>query len=97
MNRYIDKSDVSLTSNLCKHAKICWGDDVVKAADETKDLMHVQAIVAKSGLGGASITATFEVAKVKGAVTYSHTQHTKTKTKYVLPNLKSLEETLLIV
>ena len=60
VNCYIDKSDISSTSNLHKHAKICWGDDVVKAADETKDLMCVQAIVAKSRLGNASITAMFE-------------------------------------
>jgi len=53
-------SDVSSTSNLRKYAKICWGDDVVKAADEMKDLTHAQAIVAKSGLGNASITAMFE-------------------------------------
>ena len=81
VKRYIDKSDVSSTSNLRKHAKICWGDDVVKAADETKDLACAQAIVAKSGLENASITAMFERVKGKGAVTYSHKQHTKTETK----------------
>ena len=81
VNRYVDKSDVSLTSNLRKHANICWGDDVVKAADETKDLTRARAIVAKSGLGNASITAMFERAKGKGMVTYSHMQHTKTETK----------------
>jgi hypothetical protein len=53
----------------------------MKAVDETKDLMHAQAIVAKSRLGNALITAMFEQAKGKGAVTYSHTQHTKTETK----------------
>jgi len=57
---YVDKSDVSSTSNLHKHAKICWGDDVVKAMDEMKDLVHAQAIVVKLGLGNASITAMFE-------------------------------------
>ena len=61
--------------------KICWGNDVVKAADETKDLTCAQAIVAKSGLGNTSIMAMFEQAKGKGAVTYSHTQHTKAETK----------------
>jgi hypothetical protein len=97
VNCFVDKADASSTSNLRKHAKICWGDEVVKAADETKDLTRARAIVAKSGLGNASITAMFERAKGKGAVTYSHTLHTKTETKYVLPNLKSLAETLLTV
>ena len=60
VNHYVDKSDVSLTSNLRKHAKICWGDDVVKAADEMKDLTRVRAIVVKLGLGNASIMAIFE-------------------------------------
>jgi len=53
----------------------------MKSADDTKDLTRAQAIVAKSRLGNASITAMFERAKGKGAVTYSHTQHTKTETK----------------
>jgi hypothetical protein len=81
VNRFFDKADASSTSNLRKHAKGCWGDEVVKAADETKDVKVARGIVAKSGLGNASITAIFERAKGKGAVTYSHTQHTKTETK----------------
>ena len=81
VNRYVDKSDVSSTSNLRKHAKICWGNDVVTAADETKDLTHARVIVAKLGLGNTLITAMFERVKGKRAVTYSHTQHTKAETK----------------
>ena len=81
MNRFqvVDKNDASSTSNLCKHAKICWGDDVVKLADETKDAKLARGIVAKSWMGNASITAMFERAKDKGIVTYSYTQHTKTE------------------
>jgi hypothetical protein len=81
VNRFVDKGDASSTSNLRKHAKICWGDDNVKAADDTKDVKLARGIIAKSGLANASITAMFERAKGKGAVTYSHTQHTKTETK----------------
>jgi hypothetical protein len=81
INRFIDKGDASSTSNLRKHAKICWGDDIVKAADETKDAKLARAIVVKSGLCNRSITEMFERAKGQGAVTYSHTQHTKTETK----------------
>ena len=81
MNCYIDKADTSWTSNLHKLAKICWGDDVMKATDEMKDLMCARAIVAKSGLGNASIMAMFEQVKGKGVVIYSHMLHTKTETK----------------
>ena len=81
MNRSFDKADASLTSNLQKHVKVCWGDDVVKAANETKDIKLACGIVTQSGLCNTSITVIFECAKGKGAVTYSHSQHTKTKTK----------------
>lgn len=81
VNRFVDKGDASSTSNLRKHAKICWGTDVIKAADETKDVDRARTIVVKSGLGNALLTASFERAKGKGKVTYSHTQHTKTETK----------------
>ena len=81
VNRFVDKHDAKSMSNLRKHAKKCWGEDVVKAADETKDINLARGIVAKSGLGNPKITAMFERVKGKGAVTYSHTQHTKTETK----------------
>ena len=35
---YLDTSDVKSTSNLCKHAKVCWGEEMVAAADQTRDL-----------------------------------------------------------
>ena len=53
----------------------------MKAVDATKDVKLARSVVAKSGLGNASITALFERAKNQGAVTYSHRQHTKTETK----------------
>ena len=33
MNRYLDKADARSTSNFRKHVKICWGTDIVVAAD----------------------------------------------------------------
>jgi hypothetical protein len=60
VNHFVDKGDVSSTSNLRKHAKKCWGEDTVKAADETKDIKRARDILAKSGLANASITAMFE-------------------------------------
>ena len=36
--RYLDITDAKSTSNLCKHAKVCWGDEAVLAADQTRDV-----------------------------------------------------------
>ena len=35
VHRYLDTTNAKLTSNLHKHVKICWGEDVVATADET--------------------------------------------------------------
>jgi hypothetical protein len=47
-------------SNLRRHAKICWGEDTVEAASCTKDVHAAHAVLAKSNLKDASITAVFE-------------------------------------
>jgi hypothetical protein len=60
VKQFVDKADASSTSNLWKHAKICWGDDVIKAADETKDVEVARGIASKATLGNRSITAMFE-------------------------------------
>lgn len=87
VNRYLDTKDAGSTSNLRKHAKLCWGEEALKAADATKDLEGARKVLKKSGddnLRDGQITATFErLAKGNGKVTYSHRQHTKTETKYV--------------
>ena len=80
MKRFVDNS--ASTSNLWKHAKIYWGDNMIKVADETKDV-GVAHIASKAALGNRSMMAMFEQAKGKGVVTYSHMQHTKTETKYI--------------
>jgi hypothetical protein len=38
VRRFPDKGDRKSTSNLRKHAKICWGSDTVEKADETCDV-----------------------------------------------------------
>src|ERR1700722_4132640 len=38
VRRYLDTGDCKSTSNLRKHAKICWGEEAVAAADNTKDV-----------------------------------------------------------
>jgi hypothetical protein len=64
--------------NMHKHAKVCWGVDMVKAASGGKDAAEAWEILSKSKDG--LIAAAFQV-KGKGKVTFSHRQHTKTETK----------------
>ena len=85
VRRYLDTCDAKSTSNLRKHAKICWTDALVALADKTKDVKAAR--VALAGLKDVdvdgSITAVFE-RLAKSKVTYSHRQHTKTEARYVI-------------
>lgn len=83
VRRYLDTGDAKSTGNLRKHAKNCWGEDVVAAADETKDVHAAREALGKMKSVDSSITAAFErVAKSK--VTYSHRQHTTAEARYAL-------------
>jgi len=46
VNRYLDKADARSTSNLRKHAKVCWGPEVVETGDRTKNIEATRAVVA---------------------------------------------------
>ena len=82
VHRYLDTGDAKSTSNLRKHAKICWGEEAVTATDNTKDVQAACEALGKLNLVNGSITAAFErVAKSK--VTYSHHQHTTAEARYV--------------
>ena len=81
VNRFLDKKDAKSTTNLRKHAKICWGVETVEAADNTKDVDLAKEILSRhGGLKDGSLTAVFE-RNGKGKVSYSHRQHTKAETK----------------
>jgi stalled ribosome alternative rescue factor ArfA len=56
----------------------------VKLADTAKGPGEVRDKITGAILRDGSITAAFE-RKAKGQVTYSHRQHTKQETKYVMP------------
>jgi hypothetical protein len=83
VRRYLDTGDAKSTSNLCKHAKICWGEEAVAAADNTRDVRAAWEALERLNLVDGSITATFERV-VKSKVTYSHHQHTTSGARYVL-------------
>jgi hypothetical protein len=80
VRRFLDTSDAKSTSGLRRHAKSCWGDEAVEAADSTQDLQGARVILAKTKLRDGSITAEFERIG-KGKITYSHRQHTKTESR----------------
>lgn len=81
VRRFLDTCDAKSTSGLRRHAKKCWGEETVSAADKTKDLDAARTVIAKTSLRDGSITAAFERIG-KEAVTYSHRQHTYTETRY---------------
>ena len=70
-----------MTSNLRCHARACWSDEAVRAADSTKDVKTARAVLQTLGSSvNGSITAAFQRVG-KGAVVYSHRQHTKTEAR----------------
>ena len=82
VRRFLDKGDSKSTSNLRRHAKICWGEENVQAADGTRDVRAARAALQTVKTKNGSITAAFQRVS-KGTVVYSHRQHTKTEARYV--------------
>jgi hypothetical protein len=81
VRRFLDTGDAKSTSSLRRHAKLCWGEDAVSAADNTKDLDGARTVLAKSGLKrNGSITEAFERLGNE-QLTYSHRQHTYTEAR----------------
>jgi len=80
VRRFLDTSDAKSTSGLRRHAKRCWGDEAVEAADGTKDLESARTVLLKTKLRDGSISAQFERSG-RGKVTFSHRQHTTTEAR----------------
>lgn len=85
VRRYLDTSDATSTGNLRKHARKCWTDEVVQAADKATNAEAIRESTSRGNLNPQSITACLE-RQGKGTVTYSHRQHTKTETRSVFTN-----------
>jgi hypothetical protein len=83
VRRYLGTLDATSTSNLKRHARICWGEETVEAAGNAKDIHAARDILTRSKLKDGSITTAFERAS-KEKVTYSHRQHTRTETRCVM-------------
>lgn len=87
MRRFLDTADKGSTSNMRKHAKHCWGDDIIKKADEAKEELTLDNIweglaEAKNTQDG-SIVAFFD-RKGKAKVRYMIRQHTYEESRLVL-------------
>jgi hypothetical protein len=80
VRRFLDKGDRKSTSNLRKHAKICWGEDTVEAADRTRDIDGAREILNKTELRDGSIKMEFDRIG-KGKVKFSTRQHTSKETR----------------
>ena len=80
VHHYLDTKDAGLTGNLRRHARSCWGANVITAADDARNADEVHTEMQPGLLRDESITAAFE-RKGKGKVTYSHRQHTRQETK----------------
>jgi hypothetical protein len=82
IRRFLDKGDAKSTSSLRRHAKNCWGDEAVQAADDTHNLEAARGVLAKTKLHNGLITADFErIKNEKGTATYGHSQHTSAETR----------------
>ncbi len=58
------------TGNLCKHAKLCWGIDIVDKANKAKDITSIhEGLATAQKKRDRLITASFERLG-KGIVTY---------------------------
>ncbi|KAG1842422.1 hypothetical protein F4604DRAFT_1938803 [Suillus subluteus] len=50
VHRFLDKKDARSMGNMRKHVKICWGEEVLQAADEAKDATEVRTKIVASVL-----------------------------------------------
>ncbi|TFK35264.1 hypothetical protein BDQ12DRAFT_612028 [Crucibulum laeve] len=76
---YLDTADKTSTSNMVKHAIVCWGQETVSSAREA-GMQQDLFLLSSRYLGRQWVkTAIFERSG-KGKVSYSHRQHTGHKT-----------------
>ncbi|KAF9219301.1 hypothetical protein BS17DRAFT_798220 [Gyrodon lividus] len=66
-----------------KHVRKCWGNEILKAADDVKSAAEVREKIVGSILQTGSTTQAFE-RKGQGKVTYSHRQHMAEIVRWVL-------------
>ncbi|KAI0292096.1 hypothetical protein B0F90DRAFT_1590774, partial [Multifurca ochricompacta] len=80
VRRYLDKGDANSTSNMRKHARRCWGAEIIASADNAKNANDICSTTIQGILDPQTITATFKQLG-KDKATFLHRQHTKTKSR----------------
>lgn len=94
----MDTGDAKSTSNLWHHARICWGDEAVEAADSTRNIKAAHAALKGMKTNNGSVAALFQKASKGRGVIYSYCQHTKIEAWYVVYiSFDLVSETLLSV
>ena len=99
VRRYLDKADRGSTSNMHKHAKICWGVEIVSKALQTRNeltIKEVQKSLSEAKLQDGMITALFE-RNGKETVSFSMKQHTYIETRSVNIYNQSKNKTNLLI
>ncbi|EIW54545.1 uncharacterized protein TRAVEDRAFT_76646, partial [Trametes versicolor FP-101664 SS1] len=76
--RFLDKGNRSLTNNLRRHVRKCWGPEVLKRAEEALNVEEARKLVT-GVLQDGDISVVFR--RKKGAVLYSHRTHTRSETR----------------
>ena len=87
MRRFLDTADKGSTSNMRKHARHCWGDDIVKKADDAKEELTLdnirESLAEAKKANDGSIVAFFD-RQGKAKVKYMVRQHTYEEARSVL-------------
>jgi hypothetical protein len=80
---YLDTTDQNSTGNLRKHMQLCWGEEAICGVDDC-DLKSAREGVARvKNQKDGSLTTAIDW-KGQGKVTYSHRQHSKAQTRFVM-------------
>ena len=85
VRRYLDKADRGSMSNMHKHAKICWGMEIVSKALQMRNELTIKEVrksLSEARLQDGTITALFERTG-KETVSFSMKQHTYMETRLV--------------
>ncbi|EJF62536.1 hypothetical protein DICSQDRAFT_13360, partial [Dichomitus squalens LYAD-421 SS1] len=91
VRRYLDTHDRASSGNLFKHARACWGDEVVDHAIELGDADVVREKVVKAKLESKSITDFFQQ-KNPDKLKFSHRLLTKAETRCDLRPFTTLKD-----
>ena len=95
---FLDEADKGSMSNMQKHAWHCWGNDIIKKADEAKDELTLDNIwegLKEAKMEDGSIVVFFNC-KCKGRVKYMLHQHTYAEAQSVFDKMQVMVVNLLI-